>query len=128
MQNFIVMFDLLPFAGVLLFIALDVVSGLIKAGATGTLSSSVMRTGLWHKSALILLEVTAYAAGSVAHIFPAIPAELGMVYVAVSGYVIIMELVSILENVSVANPDIANGKLYNMFGVDDEFDELSRWK
>lgn len=37
------------------FIALDFFSGLLKAFATGSFSSKIMRQGLWHKAGLVLM-------------------------------------------------------------------------
>jgi toxin secretion/phage lysis holin len=115
-----------PFAFVLAFIVFDVVSGLIKGGATGTLSSQKMRNGLWHKSALILLEAMAALASFAVSMFPALPQEFGAVYVGISVYIIAMEVISILENISIANPELANGRLYEIFGVNNSRED--DWK
>lgn len=106
-----------PFVCVLVMIAVDIVSGIIKAGATGTISSAVMRSGLWHKSAVILLEVVAFCCALVPVYVPGLPEELASVYFAISAYIVLMELVSVLENLSVANPDLASSKILSLFGV-----------
>lgn len=109
--------ELMPFIVVLGAILLDIVSGLIKGGATGTLSSSIMREGLWHKAALILLEFTAFGAQLGCIYIEELPQELAVVYIGTSAYIVIMELVSILENIAIANPDIATNKLFSLFGI-----------
>lgn len=119
--------NLAPFALVLAFIVFDVLSGLIKAGSTGTLSSQKMRAGLWHKSALILLESVAACAYVSVGLFPELPQEFGAVYVGVSVYIIVMEVISILENISIANPELANGRLYEIFGVNNHGADDDEW-
>lgn len=110
-------FNFAPFVCVLCMILIDIVSGIIKAGATGSISSTVMRSGLWHKSALILLELVSFCCALLPAYIDGLPVELASVYIAISGYIVLMELVSVLENISIANPDIANGKIFAFFGI-----------
>lgn len=94
-------------------ILLDIVSGVVKACMNRELSSSVMREGLYHKSVYfliiamsILLEVGA------SHV------DLGFdppTVLFVCGYVIMMEALSLWENVCAVNPELNNSKLAQYF-------------
>lgn len=97
------------------FIALDFITGLIQAAATGTFSSSIMRQGLFHKLGLLLCialgVLVDYAQGFL---------ELGVavpVAGAVCAYIVIMEIGSSLENICKINPDLMPDKLTALFGV-----------
>lgn len=116
-MEFITGLNVAPFAVVLVFIVFDVISGIIKGGATGTISSQKMREGLWHKSAIILLEAVASTAYLASQFVDGLPQEFGAIYMVASVYIVVMETVSILENVAIANPELAGGRLYEIFGV-----------
>lgn len=98
---------------VLLFIVLDVVTGIIKAVMKKELNSTVMRNGLFHKSAFLLAIAFAYAC------------EYGMMFLdlgftmpivaAVCIYICLTETVSILENLGEINPELANNKFMKIF-------------
>ncbi|MCD8190540.1 MAG: phage holin family protein [Clostridiales bacterium] len=103
------------------FIALDFITGLIQAAATGTFSSSIMRQGLFHKLGLLLCialgVLVDYAQGFL---------ELGVavpVAGAVCAYIVIMEIGSSLENICKINPDLMPDKLTALFGVTTEDEE-----
>lgn len=115
--------DFAPFVCVLAAIVLDVISGVIKAGATNTMSSAVMRSGLWHKSSLIFLELVAFLAGFAPQYIEGLPQQLSAIYIAISCYICLMELVSILENIAKANPQISGGKLFSFFGISENPEE-----
>ena len=96
------------------FIAVDFVTGLLQAFATGTFSSKVMRQGLFHKVALLLVMLLGwlieYAQGFV---------DLGVtipVGVGACVYIILMEIGSSMENLCRMNPDIMPDKLCQVFG------------
>lgn len=87
--------------------ALDIVSGLVKAFATGTYKSSIMRTGLYHKIAYIILVVVAATLQATINV-PDL--QLGFdipVLIGTCSYIIMTEFMSIMENLSVINPDLA---------------------
>lgn len=97
----------------LVMIVLDIVLGLSQAVATHTVESSAMRKGLWHKVAYL-------GAWGVAWVFAFAMqfADLGFTVPtvdAVSVYVIAMEGVSCLENVSKLNPDLSGSALMRAF-------------
>jgi len=88
----------------------DFVTGIIKGYVTGTLSSSKMRKGGVNKLGEIIVMATAcgleigikqlgnyYSADELAHITGTITAIL------VFGYIVIMEVISILENYCIIN-------------------------
>ena len=94
-----------------IFILFDVVTGVLKAVATTGLNSYAMRQGLYHKLSEMVAVVGSYLL------------EIGCAYIklgvelpfsgVVSAYVCTMELISILENLAVVNPDLA--KLFDPY-------------
>lgn len=96
------------------FIVLDFVTGLIKAFATNSFTSTKMREGLFHKVALLLCMILGFlvdhAQGYV---------DLGIsvpVAAAVCVYICLMEITSIIENICKINPEFVPEKLANLFG------------
>lgn len=96
------------------FIILDFVTGLIKAVATNSFTSTKMRQGLFHKVALLLCMILGclvdHAQGYM---------DLGItvpVAAAVCVYICLMEITSIIENICKINPDILPDKLTSLFG------------
>ena len=93
---------------VLVFIAFDVITGLIKALAKDGLNSTILRKGLYHKLSEILSVIGAgllqYGAEDI-NLGIEVPALMG-----VASYICIMELVSIIENLAMLNPS-----LYKLF-------------
>lgn len=89
---------------VLGFIVFDVVTGLIKAGYNGNYNSAIMRQGGFHKSMEVMAMAVAYfVEQAIVYInigvdVPAVP--------AVTVYICIMELISILENICAVNPQM----------------------
>lgn len=89
---------------VLGFITFDVVTGLIKAGYNGNYNSAIMRQGGFHKSMEVMAMAVAYFVEyAIVYInigvdVPAVP--------AVTVYICIMELISILENICAVNPQM----------------------
>lgn len=90
---------------ILLFIAFDIITGLLKAFATQAYSSSVMRTGLYHK----LGEVLAFIFGVACDIlFPYIGVKIPVSLAgAICIYISFMEVGSVIENIAAINPDLA---------------------
>lgn len=95
------------------FILMDVITGLLKAVATNTFKSSVMRQGLFHKTAEILTLI----------FFKMI--DVGETYVDIGinvptslfacGYIVLMEMGQIAENIAVLNPDLDIKKIIKRF-------------
>lgn len=96
--------DLWPVAAVLIFIALDILTGWAKAFATSTLSSKVMRQGLLHKFTYVLIVVVCIAVEVLQkhyQFWPDFPTT-----AAFCGYICITEVISIFENLAEVNPEI----------------------
>jgi len=93
---------------VLCFIGFDIVTGLIKALAKEGINSTVLRKGMYHKLSEILAVVGAgllqYGASFI-NLGVEIPALIG-----VASYICLMELISIIENLALVNP-----QLYSFF-------------
>lgn len=96
-----------------ILIAIDYLTGLMKAAMQHDISSEKMRLGLWHKSGLILVMLLAEIV------------EHGQRYLDI-GYTVpliapaavcisITEISSILENLGEINPEIANSPLLQLF-------------
>lgn len=79
----------------LVLMAADVVTGWIQASVNGTWDSTKMRKGLFRKSGELLIIIVAYV------IYEAIKLPVD-VPVFISGYVVIMEILSVLENLDQA--------------------------
>lgn len=96
-----------------IFIVIDYITGLCKAGATHSFSSKIMREGLWHKLALLMAMVLGYLADYAQTLI-----DLGLkapVGAAVCVYICGMELLSALENICAMNPDIMPSAFLALF-------------
>ena len=82
---------LLPLIGV----CADIITGWIQASVNGVWDSTKMRKGLYRKSGELLLVVLAWAIG----LAVALPVNIAAF---VSGYIVIMELLSVIENLDQA--------------------------
>ena len=96
----------LTIVGILM--AIDYLTGLMKAAMQHNISSEKMRLGLWHKSGLILVmllaEIIEHGLGYTVPLI--VPAAV---------YISITEISSIMENLGEINPDIANSPLLQLF-------------
>lgn len=79
----------------LILMAADVVTGWIQASVNGTWDSTKMRKGLFRKSGELMIIIVAYV------IYEAIALPVD-VPVFISTYVVIMEILSVLENLDQA--------------------------
>ena len=79
----------------LILIGADIITGWIQASVNGTWDSTKMRKGLFRKSGELLIIIVAYV------IYEAIKLPVD-VPVFISGYVVIMEILSVLENLDQA--------------------------
>lgn len=94
------------------FMLADIVSGFIKAWHDNDLQSRALRNGLFHKAAFLGLIGVAQLTELAADKMPEI--ELNVPIVApVCAYIVLTELVSVLENLRDINPDI--GGVMNRF-------------
>ena len=89
---------------VLVFILLDVASGLLKAVATTGFDSSVMRQGFFHKLGELLSGVLCVV---VDESLPSLGIPVDVNFSAMCcTYLVLMEIGSILENIGAVNPEL----------------------
>lgn len=97
----------------LLFVCLDFLTGIIKAITNKSVSSTVMREGLLHKCAFVLVIVLAIMCeAAMTHL------DLGVtlpLVAPVCAYIILTEIASILENIADINPELKGCKLFKLF-------------
>lgn len=95
-----------------MFMLADIASGFLKAWRDHDIKSRALREGLFHKSAFIgviaLAQLTELAADKVPEIELNLPITGG-----ICAYIILTEIVSVLENLRDINPDI--GCVMNRF-------------
>lgn len=94
------------------FMVGDIISGLIKAWHDHDIKSNMLRHGLFHKIAFIGVIFLSQALEWTADMIPEIDLNMPLTS-AVCAYVILTEIVSILENLKAINPDI--GGITNRF-------------
>ena len=98
---------------VVFFIIVDYVTGLAKAILNDTLSSQKMRQGLWHKFAYLMLTLVAYFVDMInLHVDLGLPLS---VLVCTVGGISLIELTSILENITEINPELKNAPFMQIF-------------
>lgn len=95
------------------FMLLDVVTGFVQAIMNKCVDSKVMKTGLFHKCGFLLAIVFGclceYAMNYI---------DLGFdvpIQDVVCGYIIVMEIASILENLALISPELASKKFMDIF-------------
>lgn len=90
---------------VLSCILADIVTGFVKAWSTKSIDSKILRQGFLHKFSEIFLCGICYGAE-----YAAKYAELNInipLYNAACGYIILMEIISVFENLIEINPDLS---------------------
>ncbi|PKZ59960.1 MULTISPECIES: phage holin family protein [Gardnerella] len=105
--------ELIELSIVAVLVVLDYVSGFVKALATHTVSSTKMRSGLFHKFAYVLVLALALLlehGQQYIHIGITIP-----IVAPVCGYITIMEILSVLENAQALNPELAGSGIFKIF-------------
>lgn len=94
------------------FMLADIISGFLKAWKMHDIKSRALRAGLFHKAAFLatigLAQLTELAADRIPEIELNLP-----ITSAICAYIILTELVSVLENLRDINPDI--GGVLNRF-------------
>ena len=107
------------------FIGLDIISGLLKATFKKKLNSTCLMTGLYHKTAEILSIVLALimqvALADIVYIGFEIP-----IYDAICGYIILMEVISVIENICEINPQMLSFFKPYLEKLKDEKDDEKR--
>lgn len=92
---------IIPFA----FICFDVITGWIKAFASGTTDSSIMRKGLFNKVGEILA-IGFGIACEYTYPYVGITIEIPIAS-GIATYIVLMETASIVENLSILSPKLA---------------------
>ena len=99
--------------------AADMVAGFIAAAINKELSSSKMRKGLLHKVLMLVLIFACLAIEiGISHTV-ALPYDVPTCEVVCS-YTVIMELISVLENVAKGYPEIRDSALIKLFNLGDK--------
>ena len=98
---------------VLFFIAMDYLTGVLKAGVQHNISSAKMREGLMHKLAYILIIILSQAI-DIFNIHTQLGLPLNVLAVTSAG-ISLIELTSIVENLCEINPEIANKGFMKIF-------------
>lgn len=98
---------------VVFFVVVDYVTGIAKAILNNTLSSQKMRQGLWHKFTYLMLTLVAYFVDMInLHVDLGLPVS---VFVCTVGGISLIELTSILENITAINPELADAPFMQIF-------------
>lgn len=95
----------------------DVVVGFIVAVINEKLSSTKMRNGLLHKVLMLVLIFACLAIEIGVSHTGALPYDVPTCEV-VCGYIIIMEFVSVLENIATGYPELRDSALFRLFNFD----------
>lgn len=107
--------DIWALIAVLFFIVTDYVTGIVKAIMAGNLSSKRMREGLGHKFAYLALILTSYMIDTFsAHVNLGLPVHVFLVTV---GGICLIELTSIVENVTEINPELKDVPFMQIFST-----------
>ena len=101
--------------------AADMVAGFVAAAINKELSSSKMRNGLLHKVLMLILIFACLAIEiGISHTV-ALPYDVPTCEV-VCGYIVIMELISVLENVAKGYPEMKDSALFKLFNLEGKSD------
>lgn len=94
----------------------DVMVGFIVAVINEELSSTKMRKGLLHKALMLILIFVCLAIEiGISHTV-ALPYDVPTCEV-VCGYIVIMELISVLENIANGYPELKDSALFKLFNL-----------
>lgn len=100
----------------LAMMVLDVLFGFVQAVKNGSVDSTKMRDGLFHKLGFIGAIVVAYLCE-----YALLYIDLGFsapIVVPVCSFIILTELVSVLENLVKLTPELGDAKFMKIFGQD----------
>ena len=107
--------DVWALIAVLFFVATDYTTGIGKAIMAGNLSSKKMREGLGHKFAYLVLTLTSYMIDVFnTHVDLGLPVR---VYLITVGGICLIELTSILENITQINPELKDIPFMQIFNA-----------
>ena len=95
------------------FILLDFITGLVKAFKNKEYTSTIMREGLYHKvGSILVIGFGALVDYGQSFLDLGVTVPVG---ISVCGYVVLMEIGSIIENICLINPEIFPEKLKAYF-------------
>lgn len=97
----------------------DVVVGFISAAINNNLNSTKMRNGLLRKVLILILIFVCLAIEVGISHSVALPYDIPTCEV-VCGYVVIMELVSVLENIAKGYPELRDSALFKLFNLENK--------
>lgn len=100
----------------------DVATGFLAAVINNDVSSTKMRRGLLHKVLVLVLIFVCLAIEVASTHIVALPYDIPTCEV-VCGYVIIMELMSILENIGSGYPEFKDSHVFRLFDFDSSDDD-----
>ena len=98
---------------ILFFVSMDYITGIIKAATQGNLNSKRMREGLGHKLAYLILTLVAWFIDML-NMRLSLGFPLDVFTCVVSG-ISLIELTSIIENITAINPELGNAPFMNIF-------------
>ena len=105
-----------------ILIAMDYISGIAAAASRGDLQSSKMREGLWHKLGEVGAILLAYLVAEEGH-YIGLPYQIDLLIPAVIIWLSVMEITSILENLTLLNHDLASAGFLRIFRRTDDTDD-----
>lgn len=97
----------------------DVLVGFIVAAINNELSSTKMRKGLLHKVLMLILIAICLAIELAIGHTVQLPYDIPTCEV-VCGYIVVMELMSVLENIGRGYPQFADSALFKLFNLSDK--------
>lgn len=100
----------------------DVLVGFIVAAINNDLSSTKMRKGMLHKVLMLILIVVCLAIELAVEHTVQLPYDIPTCKV-VCGYIVVMELISVLENIGRSYPQFADSALFKLFNLTDKDNE-----
>lgn len=105
--------DMWSAIAILFFVSTDYLTGVIKAIMQGDLSSKRMREGLGHKLAYLILTATAWFLDTLnMHLNLGFPVD---IFACTVTGICLIELTSIIENITAINPELKNAAFMNIF-------------
>ena len=107
--------DIWALIAVLFFVSTDYITGIVKAIMANNLSSKKMREGLGHKFAYLALILTSYMIDTFSvHVDLGLPVH---VYLVTCGGICLIELTSIIENITQINPELKDVPFMQIFST-----------
>lgn len=97
----------------------DILVGFVTAAINNEISSTKMRQGLLHKVLMLVLIVVCLAIELAIGHTVELPYDIPTCEV-VCGYIVVMELMSVLENIGRGYPQFAGSALFKLFNLADK--------